>query len=280
MSMKDAAAILLVQDFRDRLKIAIARTAIAAQNEQTNDVQSITITGTPTGGSASVGGLPSTYTHTYTGTLTSASASVTGLPSTVGLFVGLNVTGANVPAGTTVASITSATAITLSANATGSGATALTFSGTAVVVIPFNATAALVQSILQTVLGTNSAICSGGPLPGTGVNCTFADYLGGTPQKLMVVAANNLTGGASPNATIAKVTNGASAPLHAQRAVLAKAALMDLDKYVNIFGPGVTDNATIQTDYSGTNHALSVAEATVDNDLAFTVSSNWNAYTG
>jgi hypothetical protein len=61
-----------------------------------------------------------------TGTL-NGTINVTGLTSTTGLNIGQTVFGTNIPAGTTVATIVSSTAITLSAAATGSGATTLTF---------------------------------------------------------------------------------------------------------------------------------------------------------
>lgn len=63
-----------------------------------------------------------------TGNTTSASNAVTALSSTAGLSVGMQVFGTGISAGTTIASITSATAITLSANATATGtAVALRF---------------------------------------------------------------------------------------------------------------------------------------------------------
>lgn len=63
------------------------------------------------------------------GTTTNASAAITGLSSTVGLFVGMSISGAGVPGGATIASITSATAITISSNATASGTVTLTVVG-------------------------------------------------------------------------------------------------------------------------------------------------------
>ena len=63
---------------------------------------------------------------TRNGTTTNASAAVTGLSSTADLYIGMPVEGAGIPAGTTIASITSGTAITLSANATASGAVPIT----------------------------------------------------------------------------------------------------------------------------------------------------------
>jgi len=61
------------------------------------------------------------------GTLTNLATSVTGLSSTTDILVGMRVTGTGVPANTYVASIASGTAITLSANATVSGAQTLSF---------------------------------------------------------------------------------------------------------------------------------------------------------
>lgn len=57
-------------------------------------------------------------TVVLTGNTTSGNASVTALSSTANLAVGMRVFGAGIPAGATIATITSSTAITLSANAT------------------------------------------------------------------------------------------------------------------------------------------------------------------
>lgn len=62
---------------------------------------------------------------TPSGTLASGSPNVT-VASTTGLGVGQTVTGTGVPAGATIASITSATVFVLSANATATGAQSLT----------------------------------------------------------------------------------------------------------------------------------------------------------
>ena len=62
-----------------------------------------------------------------TGTLSSSSVTVTSISSTAALAVGMAVSGTDIPAGTTIASIVSSTSITLSQAATGSTTTALTF---------------------------------------------------------------------------------------------------------------------------------------------------------
>ncbi len=65
-------------------------------------------------------------TQTQNGTL-NGTTSVTGLGSTEQYAQGMPVEGANIPGGTTIAIVNSATAITLSQAATGSGVTSLTF---------------------------------------------------------------------------------------------------------------------------------------------------------
>lgn len=65
------------------------------------------------------------------GTTVSGSNSITGLSDTGFMFVGMSVTGSGVPSGSTVASIVSSSAITISANATASATVTLTFSGRA-----------------------------------------------------------------------------------------------------------------------------------------------------
>ncbi len=69
----------------------------------------------------------SSSTTNLTGTLTKNSAVVTGLSSTSALAVGEVVTGTNIPANTTILSVDSTTQVTLSANASGGGSTALSF---------------------------------------------------------------------------------------------------------------------------------------------------------
>lgn len=66
-------------------------------------------------------------TFAQIGTLTNGANTVSGLTSTVDMFVGMAVEGTNIPAGTTVASIVDGTDITLSQNATASGAVSITF---------------------------------------------------------------------------------------------------------------------------------------------------------
>ena len=82
-------------------------------------VTGVTITGT---GIPSGTTITAVNTASFTGTLATGSSLVTGLNGTTGLFAGENITGTGIPAGTTIAAVNGSTSITLSANATVSGA--------------------------------------------------------------------------------------------------------------------------------------------------------------
>jgi lipid-binding SYLF domain-containing protein len=112
MALADINNLASDATFGVRVAASLVSTAIAIFNEAPSEVQTLTVTGTPTGGSFTLASLPGSVVSTLTGTLTNAAATVTGLSSTVGLFVGMSVTGTNVPAGATIASITSLTALT------------------------------------------------------------------------------------------------------------------------------------------------------------------------
>ena len=76
--------------------------------------------------SSTMGPVP-VSTSSFTGTLTTGSALASGLISTTRLFAGENITGTGIPVGTTIKTVnSSASTITLSANATVSGVESLT----------------------------------------------------------------------------------------------------------------------------------------------------------
>ena len=90
------------------------------------------------------------------------------------------------------------------------GGFALSFDGQTTANIPFNATAAVVQTALMALgaIGAGNIVCAGGPLPGTAVTITFTGSLAVGPQPLIAVAANTLTGGTTPAPAIANTTPG------------------------------------------------------------------------
>jgi hypothetical protein len=96
--------------------------------------------------------------------------------------------------------------LSISDNPTG-GTFTLTFGGQTTAVIPFNATAAQVQTALQALasIGPGNVACTGGPLPGTAVTITFQGALGFNTQQPITISANNLAG---PAPAIAHTTTG------------------------------------------------------------------------
>lgn len=76
--------------------------------------------------------------------------------------------------------------------------------------IAYNATAAQVQTALRamTSVGASGVSCSGGPLPGTPVDCAFKGPLAVQAVTLMT-HTDSLTGGSSPAVSVATTTAGA-----------------------------------------------------------------------
>lgn len=78
-------------------------------------------------------------------------------------------------------------------------------------VIPFGATATVLQSLANTIFGTGNTVATGGPWPGTPLVLTGAGQLVGMPIPIAVAGANAFTGGSSPAASVAHTTLGRSA---------------------------------------------------------------------
>jgi len=83
--------------------------------------------------------------------------------------------------------------------------------------IPYNATAAQVQSALQALpnIGTGNVTCTGGSLGSAGVVCTFGGNLANQPQPVMAINNAGLTGSGaavSVTHTVVGVANGAMEP--------------------------------------------------------------------
>lgn len=97
--------------------------------------------------------------------------------------------------------------ITITGTPTG-GDFAVVFGGQATI-IPFNASAATIQTALRAMssIGSGNITCTGGSLPGTPVVCTFSGTLTPGRQALMV-SFGNFTGGASPAVAITHTTAG------------------------------------------------------------------------
>ena len=99
---------------------------------------------------------------------------------------------------------------TLSIAGSPSGGTfALNFAGSATTDIPFNATAAQVQAALSALpgIGASNVACDEGPLP-KDVRITFQGNLGFSAQSLIAVGSNDLTTNVDPSPVVAHTTKG------------------------------------------------------------------------
>lgn len=100
---------------------------------------------------------------------------------------------------------------TVSISGTPTGGTfALGFGGAITSPIAYNAASSAVQTALQALstIGSGNVTCTGGPLPGTPVVCTFAGTLATGYQGLMTANSGGLTGGSSPTVSVAHTTTG------------------------------------------------------------------------
>lgn len=101
--------------------------------------------------------------------------------------------------------------LTITGSPTG-GTFTLTFGGQTTAALNWNATAAQVQSALQALssIGTNNALVTGGPGPGTAFSVEFTGTLGFASQALITLTTNSLTGGTLPNVSITRAQSGAT----------------------------------------------------------------------
>jgi hypothetical protein len=206
-----------------------------------NDVQTLSLAGNPTGGSftLSFGGqtaaIPFNATSAQVQAALQALASVgagnvlcaggplpagvtitfqaaLGLQPQAPIAVGANNLTGPAPAvahTTTGSGANDAQTLSISGSPTG-GSFTLAFGAQTTAAIPFNATAAQVQTALAALsnIGAGNVACAGGPLPGTAVTVTFQGTLGFAAQAVITVPANNLTGGTNPAPAIAHTATG------------------------------------------------------------------------
>ena len=88
----------------------------------------------------------------------------------------------------------------------------LAFDGQTTAPVPFNATAAQIQTALAGLsnVGAGGVACSGGALPGASVTVTFAGPLSVGAQPVISAAGSTLTGAGSPTVSLAHTTTGAA----------------------------------------------------------------------
>jgi len=94
--------------------------------------------------------------------------------------------------------------LTITGSPTG-GTFTLTFNGQTTSTIAYNATAAAVQAALEALstIGEGNVICGGGALPGSPVTIRFVNDLGKQNVALITGDFSGLTGGTSPDGSIA-----------------------------------------------------------------------------
>lgn len=97
--------------------------------------------------------------------------------------------------------------VTITGAPTG-GTYTLTFSGQTTAAIPFNATAAQVQTALEALsnIDPGDVLAAGGPHPATAVTVTFFGDLAGDPPQM--TAAGSFTGGTTPAVAVTTTTAG------------------------------------------------------------------------
>jgi hypothetical protein len=99
--------------------------------------------------------------------------------------------------------------VTVTGTPTG-GTFTLKYRGQETAAIAYNAAASAVASALQALsnIGASGVTAAGGALPGTAVTVTFTGPLGNTDVFMLQLGTNSLTGGTTPNVTVAQTTQG------------------------------------------------------------------------
>jgi hypothetical protein len=119
-----------------------------------------------------------------------------------------------------------------------------------------------------------SVVCTGGPFPGTGIVCTWTGALGNSPQNVVALGTNLLTGGSSPSVTIAHTTVGVAAVNHAARAAFSSKVLFSPAAYGVLMACSVATDTTVQSDYTGGgSNQASVTDAHINAAVAAQVNS-------
>lgn len=76
--------------------------------------------------------------------------------------------------------------------------------------LPFNASAAVAQGLIRSLMGVTEYVVTGGPWPGTPLVFTAAGRFVSMPILLMTMSENFLTGGVLPGVTFVKTVHGRS----------------------------------------------------------------------
>jgi arylsulfatase A-like enzyme len=200
-------------------------------------------------------------------TTTSGSPTVT-CASTVGVWPGMLITGTNVPAGTTVSSITNATTLVMNANATGSGtaqtlyAGGLTLSGCS---ITSGSTTVTCPSTAGLVGAVSLSLTSGATTNGSAtVTCASTTGL----QVGMVVTGTGVPANTVVKAVLSATQFTLSANATATNSALTLTATLS---GMAITGTGIPNNTTVASVTNSTQFTLSGNAAATNASATLTV---------
>jgi hypothetical protein len=135
------------------------------------------------------------------------------------------------------------------------GTFTLTFGAQTTSAIPYNATAAQVQTALDALssITAGKVACSGGPLPSKPVRIHFISTLGGANQAAITTNSAGLTGGSTPTAAITTLNQGGAEPVQIAEAPISGG---EVSVYVDstaggLGGTKLTDAYSASFDLSG-----------------------------
>jgi hypothetical protein len=77
--------------------------------------------------------------------------------------------------------------------------------------IPYNCSAASLQTLANAILGSGNIVAGGGPWPGTPLTLTATGATSGLPITVAVAGTNAFTGGSAPASSVAHTTTGVQA---------------------------------------------------------------------
>lgn len=246
-----------------------------------NEVQVITVVGTPTGGTFSLRwGADETDPIAYNAAATTVQTQLRALHDAPAAYGGTN----------------EVQRVTITGTPTG-GTFTLTYSGQTTAGIAYNAVAADVQSALIALsnLAPGDVVVTGGPGPGSFFTVTFGGTLATTDVAAMTASAASLTGGTSPAVTITTptagvaktqnigVTGSAGGPYTVTFSnKLASTDVASIVEADNSLTGGTSPHVTVTTSVSGTiafaNRALNNAHQQSDSMRDFYDSSSGNHF--
>src|ERR1700721_351494 len=153
--------------------------------------------------------------------------------------------------------------------------------GSNTVVIPWNATPSQVAVAINAVLSIPAGpicFCQGTVLPAGSVVVIWAGTLSQQPQGLMSVAANALTGGTAPNASVAHTVVGVAQDAHPLHSSLANQIVANPSAFMVSRAQMLASDATIQADYMGGTPGTETQITDAHIDAA--VASQFNLWSG